>query len=222
MPDFRLPRDDEHVAVFGRNGTGKTQASVWQLSLRSYNRMPWVVINSKDDPLINQIPGTFDLDLDSGAPRWPGIYVVRDALADKQDREELNGLLARVWSRQRTGVYFDEASDATGLPWFRRLLRQGRSRKCPIIAVTQRPLWLDRFVWSEASYYQGFSLNLADDRDTAEKMVPAYRRIKLPSFHSVWHDVKAGLTFRLDPVPDAEHILAHFRERLPVKRRVVA
>jgi hypothetical protein len=216
-----MPRDDEHVAVFGRNGTGKTQASVWQLSERSFDKMPWVVINSKDDELINRIPGTFDLDLDDGAPRWPGIYVVRSAIADKEEKDELNGLLARIWSRQKTGIYFDEASDATGLSWFRRCLRQGRSRRVPIIAVTQRPLWLDRYVWSEASFYQGFQLNLADDRETADRMVPHYKQVHLPPFHSLWHDVKAPATFRLLPVPDQDAILQRFRERLPVKRRAI-
>lgn len=222
MPDFRLPRDDEHVAVFGRNGTGKTQASVFLLSERSYDRMPWVVINSKDDSLINRIPGIQEMELDDNAPKNPGLYVVNNAITDKAEKEELNGLLARIWQRQKCGVYFDEASDATGLSWFRRCLRQGRSRRVPIIAVTQRPVWLDRYVWSEASFYQGFALNLADDRETADRMVPDYKKIQLEPFCSVWHDVKAGATFKLLPVPDQSAILQRFRERLPTKRRVMA
>ena len=123
-------------------------------------------------------------------------------------------------------LYFDEASDATGLAWFRRCLRQGRSRHVPMICVTQRPVFLDRYVWSEADYYQGFRLNLADDRETAERMVPGYpRRDKgdgaIPEFHSVWHDVKRGMTFLLAPVPDRSVILSTFRDRMPVKRRAI-
>lgn len=222
MPDFILPNDTQRLALFGRTGSGKTQASVWHLSQRRFDRMPWVVFNSKDDPMINDLPGTFDIDLSDRAPKSPGIYVCRDALASKEDKEQLDGFLQRCWARENIGLYFDEASDATGLPWFRRCLRQGRSRHVPMICVTQRPRWLDRYVWSEADFFQGFKVHLFDDKQTADQMVPGYARAKLPEFHSVWHDVKRGMSILLAPVPQRHVILDTFKARSPVQRRLIA
>jgi len=220
VPDFRLPRTDEHVAILGRNGSGKTQFAAWMLSERAAGQV-WIILNTKGDELLDSIPHAMDYAISDRIPRSPGIYVARPIIGDKKDAELLDAFYRKIWERQNTGVFVDEGYVSTGLRWFRANLTQGRSRRIPMMILAQRPVWLDRFVWSEASHYAAFDLNLEDDRDTANKMIPGYKHVKLPRFHSVWHDVKADLTIGLTPAPDAETILQRFRDLAPVRRRAI-
>lgn len=218
---FHLPGDDEHTAIIGRNGSGKTQFGVWMLSERSWNSKPWIILNTKDDDLIDAIPGSKPYRIDDRIPREAGVYVAKPIIGDQKDQERLDNFYRRVWDQKRVGIFADEGYVSTGLKWFRAILTQGRSRRLPMIILAQRPVWIDRFVWSEASYFCGFDLTLADDRDTTGKMVPGYKSISLPAYHSLWHDVKGKLTIGLTPVPDRDTILQRFRDRAPVKRRAI-
>lgn len=210
---FRFPKDSEHIAIFGRNGSGKTQFATWMLSERSFDRMPWIVLNFKGDDLIEAIPGRKEYDLKSRIPSSPGIYVSNAGIHDKDDQETLDAFFHRAWEKQKVGIYVDEGYMASGLKWFRACMSQGRSRRIPLMVLSQRPVWMDRFVWSEASIFVAFDLNLQDDKDTADRMIPGYRRVKLKPFHAVYHDVKADKTAILTPAPDRDSILRRFRER---------
>jgi hypothetical protein len=221
-PGFRLPRDDEHVAIIGRNGTGKTHFGIWMLSERSWTTKPWFVLNTKGEPIIDDmIPHTIDYDIRDRIPRQPGVYEARPLVGDKKDQETLDNFYKRLWEKQNVGVFVDEGYVSTGLKWFRAILTQGRSRRVPMIVLLQRPVWADRFIWSEASHYAAFDLNLEDDRETTGKMIPGYKSVKLPRYHSIWHDVKADLTIGLTPAPDAGTIQQRFRDLAPVKRRAI-
>lgn len=218
---FRLPTDTEHIAIFGRNGSGKTQFATWMLSERSYDRMPWIVLNFKGDELIGEIKGAKEFDIDGAIPSTPGIYVSDAGIHDKDDAERLDGFFHRCWEKQNVGIYVDEGYMASGLKWFRACMSQGRSRHVPLMVLSQRPVWMDRFVWSEASLFVAFDLNLQDDKDTADRMIVGYRKVKLPPFHAVFHDVKADRTCILTPCPDREMILKRFRERSKVVRHAL-
>jgi len=215
---FRFPRDDEHVAILGRNGSGKTQFAVWMLSERSWDRMPWIIINSKGDDLIDAIPNTTEIGVRSSIPTSPGIYVMRPKPIDYPTLDEFYQV---AWKRKNVGIYADEGYVSTGFPWFRACLTQGRSRTIPMVVLGQRPVWLDRFVWSEASRFAAFDLNLRDDQKTADNMIPGYREINLKPYHCVWHDVKIDRTLILTPAPDRASILRRFRERARVQHKAL-
>ena len=221
LPTLILPNDSHRLAVVGRTGSGKTQAAVYWLSGRSWDKKPWVVFNFKGDDLIDKIPGTFDLDVTDKAPKHPGLYIMRPLVADKDDKEKLDQFLMRCWQRENIGLYIDEGYMATGLKWFRACLTQGRSRHVPMIVLSQRPVWLDVFVWSEADFYQAFHLNRLEDQIKTAEMVPGFRGLKLPEYFSLWHDVKQGASMMLAPVPAEDAILQLYRERMPVRRRAI-
>lgn len=218
---FRFPDDTEHVAIIGRNGSGKTQFATWMLSERSWNIIPWIVLNFKGDDLIDSIPHTTSMDITDRIPSRPGIYVADPIVASKEDQEKLNDFFHRCWVHENVGIYVDEGYMATGLRWFRACLSQGRSRKVSMMVISQRPVWMDRFVWSEASRYAAFDLNLRDDKQTADNMIPGYKQVKLPEFHSVWHDVKRDRTVILTPAPNRETILARFKERSGIRYKAL-
>lgn len=227
MPDLILPGATERLAIFGRTGSGKTQAACWHLSQTDYDKRPWIVLAFKPDPdgIIENIPGAQEIKLSDSIPKTPGIYWCQPLIFSKDDKELLDDFFHRIWQRRNTGIYVDEGYVCTGLRWFRACLTQGRSLRIPMIVLSQQPVWMDTFVWSEADYYQAFQLNRKPNVDTADSMIPGYRsarRSGLPAYHSVWHDVSRDRSFVLAPVPDRDTILQTFRNRKLVRTRIVA
>ena len=211
MAQFRLPRDDERVAIVGRTGSGKTLAALWQLSLRSYPTMPWVIIDYKGDENISRIPRLKEIAVKSDPPNKPGLYAVRPL---PHQNDDVENFLWKIWEKENTGLYFDEGYMFANSDALRALLTQGRSKNIPIIILTQRPTWISRFVWSESDFIQLFSLSNARDQKTMREIMP-FKSIPT-HYHSVWHQVKDGQNFLLRPVPNMNTVLATIRERAPL------
>src|ERR1700744_4418349 len=206
-----LPDDSQRMLMIGRTGSGKTQFSVAALSHRSYDRMPWVILNFKDDDLIGDIPAIHldDMKLPNKRNFKPGIYIARPELDDPR----LEALLADIGGCTHVGTYIDE-----GLPvsqprscGLRRLLTQGRSRKCPLQINTQRPVDLDRYAFSESEFIG--VMELTDDREAEKVKDIAGLDLDmsiLPKYHAYWFDRgKRKLTI-VRPVPDANTIIDTF------------
>jgi hypothetical protein len=225
-----LPRDDEHLFIPGRNGSGKTFGAMWHLSQRSYPSRPWLIVDYKRDGLIAQLddlPNVREIDVGGKMPKSPGIYIVRPVA--KRDEAEIEALLWSAWHNERTGVYVDEGLMLGRSDAYRAILTQGRSKNVPLIVLAQRPVWLDRFTVSEASYYQVYYLHDRADQETVNRFLPidigAYYGTnppnRLPPYYSVWHDVKRDITNILKPVPDADNILDTFAFRLKPRRKIL-
>lgn len=205
--------------MIGRTGSGKTQAGVWHLSMRDFDKMPWVALNFKDDELLNSLPGVKEIEIDARIPNDPGVYMAHVAPDEKDIADDF---LMRAWQHQNVGLFVDEGYMLTGGSGFRRCLTQGRSRHIPMIVLSQRPVWMDRFTWSESDYFQLFKLKLDDDRNTAAQYVGNAAYKKLPDYHSIWHDVAVDRSFLLQPVPDRATLVQTFRDRLGVRRKLIA
>jgi len=210
---MRLPTSQQRIAVVGRTGSGKTVAGLWHLSNANYLSQPWVIIDFKTDEHINSIERAQYITT-KDTPKKPGIYIVQPQIDD----EDLEGFLTRIWHRGNTGVYVDEGYMMSENKRVEKrmisLLTQGRSKHIPMIILSQRPVWMSRFVFSEADFYQVFHLN--DDRDieTISSMLPKAAYRKLPDYHSVYYDVGKDQLDYLLPVPDTDEILASIDERL--------
>lgn len=216
-PKFEWPRDDEHTAVWGRNGTGKTQLGAFILSRQNFKRKPWVIIDYKGDELLNSIERTREISYDE-IPEKPGLYILH-ARPDMTD--EMEEWLWKIWEHEDIGLYADEGyllprSDTQKMGAYDTIQVQGRSKRIPCITLSQRPTRISRMVVSEASHVVMFDLN--DDRDikTAESIVPRgfatwlppefAKEKDLPPWHSRWYAVKRKARFVLQPVPEAEEI----------------
>lgn len=213
-----LPDESQRLSIVGKTGTGKTLAAMWHLSLRNYMERPWIIYNWKRDKNIDGIPGHRELPLNE-IPKQPGIYVVHP---HPDDHEAVQDQMWEIWARENMGVYVDEGyMVGKNNPAFRSLLTQGRSKQIPMIVLSQRPVWMDRFVLSESEFYQVFRLQHYDDVKEVEKYVHADLRKKLPKYHSYYHDAVEETTTVLSAVPDLPTIYKSFDAKLSRLRQVV-
>lgn len=186
--------------------------------------MPWVVWDYKGDPLIgglSKMEGVRTITLADTIGK-NGIHIIRPR--PDIDDERVDAFLWGIHSRGHVGNYFDEGYMVRKTDALNAILTQGRSKLIPVIMLAQRPVWLTKFAFSEADFYQIFHLNNAKDRKTVQEFVPGDKAdldIRLPSYHSLWYDVKSDSVTTFRPVPPSDEILASFRERLLPKRQYI-
>jgi len=219
MLSLNLPDDTQRLAVIGATGSGKTQAAMWHLSLQNFHVKPWIIYDFKNEEMINSIVGAQHISLSAPIPDRPGLYVVHP-LPDQEDAIEAH--MKEIWAREDVGVFIDEGymlGNSNG--GFRYLLTQGRSKHIPVIVCLQRPVWADRFVFSEASYFQVFRLQNRKDLATVQEFIPFDVSERLPEYHSYYYDVGANQVVVLKPTPDREAILDTFNTKLRRIKKVI-
>jgi hypothetical protein len=215
---LNLPDDSQRLSIIGATGSGKTVAAIWHLSQRNFASKPWIVYNFKDDKNIDGIPYARHIGVEE-IPIRPGVYVVHPK---PHETDEVEMQMWEIWGRQNIGVYVDEGYMlGNNNRAFRALLTQGRSRQIPIIVLSQRPVWMDRFVFSESEFFQVFRLQNKKDVKNVEEFVPADLSKRLPAFHSYYYDVGADKVTVLKPVPSMESIYARFESQLKRLKKVV-
>lgn len=216
MSKITFPDDSKHIAILGMNGSGKTVAGLWLLSNRSYDRRPWIIFDFKRDENIAKIPGLVEIDGRQGVPKRPGIYVFRP-FPDEKDRVE--NLLWAIWEAENCGVFIDEGymidRFSHGL---KALLTQGRSKRTPVIMLSQRPSWINPFLLSESSYLWMFFLHNPADMKTMREWIP-YSQMVPKDYTSLYYDVSNAKLTQFNPVPNIPHIMQTFKMRMP-KRTV--
>ena len=217
-PAFCLPGPRDRLAVLGRTGSGKTHFAAWALSHGNWDKVPWVIIDYKFDPLIAQIPQLEELKVDAKIPKAAGLYVVHPT---PSQTAEVEALLWRIWRKGRTGLWVDEGHILPDRGSLQALLSQGRSKAVPVIILSQRPVWLNRFVLSESGYFSVFAMNDKRDRQTIQSFLPGLDlEEKLPARYSYYYDVAGDRAFMMKPVPDRDEILNRFVERNPRHSRM--
>ena len=170
--------------------------------------MPVTIVDPKHSKLIAKLDAQ-ELKITAKPPKEPGLYVIRPLPGD--DDAALQEYLLRVWEQENHGTYYDEILDlGPRNRAFRRLLSQGREKRCPMIYCTQRPSWVDRYSFSEAEYIGVFDLSLDDDIITANKFAPGYRETDLQPFSCYWYSVQEKRGVILRPCPEEGLILAKY------------
>lgn len=221
MPDIRLPRPDQRVAVLGRTGGGKTAGALWLLSRSDFDSRPWVVVDFKRESWLrgsdlSRVPWTAELSVTARPPGKPGLYRMRPKPADA---ERVDEFFMRCWERKNIGLYVDEGLmlDKFG-DGFRACLTQGRSLGIPMIVICQRPVQTSVFVFTQADYFMIFRLIGGRDYDILRGYVGDNVRQEvesLPPYHSVWYDVGRDTKYRLKPVPRIGMLRGDMARRLP-------
>jgi DNA helicase HerA-like ATPase len=211
--EFVMPTPDQRVLVLGSTGSGKTTVGAWLLSAAPFHEIPYVIIDYKRDGLLGAIKGKREIGFNE-VPTEPGLYHLKPNPV--MDDEKMEGWLQRVWAKRNIGLYVDEAlrlpTKKTGA--FESILTQGRSLFIPVISLSQRPVDLTRYAFSEANHVIVLRLTDRRDRENVSKYVPIETDYRLNKFHSLWYNVDQHKTFKVDPVPSGKSILETFRERL--------
>jgi DNA helicase HerA-like ATPase len=214
-----LPSYDKRTAVIGSTGSGKTQFAVWLLSTRDFDVRPWIIFDYKGDELIEYI-GPQVISIHSPPPTKPGIYAVRP-IPDLDDKAVEN-FLWKVWAQGETGIYIDEGYMlGPRNPALNACLTQGRSKHIEMIILSQRPMWLSRFVFSEANYFAIFNLTDLDDRKTVRRFIGGRSISTLPKFNCLWYDVDKQEPCQFAPVPNRDAIIKTFEIRLKKKVKTI-
>lgn len=220
-----LPGDSNRIVLIGQTGTGKTVAGLWHLSNQDLEK-PWVILNFKNDEHIEAIPYIQWVGWDFvPGKKDKGLFVINVLPSDVKRpkpgaRSNLEVYLWRIWARENCGVFTDECfmvgpnNDA-----FDACLTQGRSKRIPMINCTQRPSWISRYCFSEASYIQCF--DLIDDRDiiTVEGFLPIVwdEEKPLAPHQSFYFDIARRKLVRFNPCPDMKAINQVFEMKLSRK-----
>lgn len=214
-PAFELPRDDERTTVVGRTGSGKTQLATWLLSKSNFLEKPWIIVDFKYDGLLNAVSRIKEIGLHENPPTEPGLFIVHP---DPDDDDMMENFLRQIWRNENTGVYFDEMYMVPDGKGFRALMTQGRSKKIPVISLTQRPAWVSKFCFTEAEHLSIFHLQHRDDQKRVEQFIPDDKGLnlksRLPPYHSRWYSLRADHIFPLAPVPSADEIVQTIDDRL--------
>jgi DNA helicase HerA-like ATPase len=223
-----FPDDTNRHAIVGMTGTGKTVFGLWCLSQRSYDRIPWIIFDTKLDPIIRELPQLTEVDIRHEPPASRGLYVVRPSPADF-DEGLPTQYLYKIWAREGlahsrrrgTGIFIDEGYSFRALdPALRAVLTQGRSKRIPMICLSQRPAWISPFILSESEFKTVFFLQHQSDIKRVSEWLPARDEhgaaidpYTLPDHHSYWYGIK-GREFRtLGPCPPEQEILDAFDRR---------
>lgn len=216
---FKLPNAKQRIAILGCTGSGKTLAELFHVSNANFDVMPWTIIDYKTDEHIAAISRAQYVTAND-TPKRAGIYVLQP-----EPKENISGYLTRVWQRGNHGIVLDEgymiSEVAENEERFVTLLTQGRSKRIPMIVLSQRPAWISRFVFSEADYIQAYRLNDRRDVKTVESFLPPNAYKRLPEFHSVYYDVGRDKLTYLAPVPDEETTIAKIDAKLKPIRKAV-
>jgi hypothetical protein len=221
---FRLPTSQERVTINGRTGSGKTVFAAWLLSEANFHEQPWTIIDFKGDDLLANIDRAQVIGSHEKVPTKAGLYYMHPS---PHEGDQLESWLWRVWKQGRHGLFVDEGymipdprrgKDGA----FKSILAQGRSLHIPVYTLSQRPVAVNRSVFTEANFYASFHLNDKRDRDTVTAFTPDDPVWNLdeqaPPFHARWYDVGAHFSCLLKPVPKVEQILERFDMRLKPKK----
>lgn len=211
----RLPGEKHRLAIIGRTGSGKTVDALWHLSRKNIDEKPWIAVDFKGDENINAIENAQHVGLDfTLSNKSKGLYVVHPV---PSQTDLLEQLMWRIWERGDAGLYLDEAYMADNKA-FEAILTQGRSKRIPVITLTQRPVWCNRFVFSEADFIQVFNLNDARDKKTVESFMPIDMSEPMADYCSQYFDVGKNKVWQFKPVPPVEKIIGDIDEKLSVRR----
>lgn len=215
MAAFNFPSTSEHTTIIGRTGSGKTQAGAWLLSHAPFDQMPYIIVDYKGDALLNSV-GATPIGVSAAPPEKPGLYIVH-VLPDQN--EEMDVFLWKIWQNGHTGIYFDEGFMVAKLKSLEAILMQGRSKHIPVFILSQRPAWMNRYAFSEASHFVVFHLNDRRDQKKVLEFFGDYSEDAPAEYHSQWYSVNHNSNFILQPVSDADTIRERFTKRLDEMNR---
>lgn len=224
---FHFPGPRDRVAVIGSTGSGKSHGAFWLASESAdFDKKPWIFVDYKGEDIIAEMLERKDarlIGVEDDLPEKPGLYVMKPT---PHQQPAVAAWLWRVWERGKTGLIFDEISmipelrgEANSGGPLKSILTQGRSKEIPVYSLIQRPVDVNKHVFTEAQFIWQFHLKHDQDLKKVLEYIPSKDEIfrnqkRLPRYWSRWYDDVSDASFLLKPVPDKKEILDRISERL--------
>lgn len=208
---FRIPGGTDKTMVIGATGSGKTVFGAWLLTLQDFNKRPWVALDFKREELWDMVGDPPMRPLKLGQmPGSKGLYRLK---VNPGQEAQLEDWLWRVWAREEIGLFCDEVTLLNSSIAFLAIVRQGRSKRLPLILCTQRPVKVPRELFSESNFKAVF--NLYDQRDykTIAEFTNGVTLAPLPDFWAWWVDHAKRRILRLKPCPSPSTVALSLRQR---------
>jgi hypothetical protein len=233
MSPIYLPGRNDRITILGRTGTGKTVGAIWHLSKKDLRTERWLLVDYKGDDHVALLEdaGAPVISAADKLPKKPGLYIVRPEIGDAK----IADFWRAVHRERNTGVFVDEGYMVKDDEAYDALLTQGRSLCIPMIVLSQRPRWVTRFVFSEATFFQVYALNDDDDWRRVAGFVPlpsAWEASRLqareagnlaqalnpPPYYSYYYDTNAQSLVRFSPVPPVEESVDAIAQQIKKRR----
>lgn len=215
-PALILPGAEDRTVIIGSTGDGKTVLAAWLLSKQRFDKRAWVWLDFKDEELIDAVGSPPVRKLQLGQmPGKRGLYRMR---VRPGDEAALEAWLWKIWARGNVGILCDELSLLPQKDAWKAILRQGRSKRIPIIGCTQRPVDCDRENFSEAQYRVLFGIGDERDLPIIKGLfggLDVRRAHSLPAYWCFWYDRKRKELLTLRPVPSPSIVAADLRKAAP-------
>lgn len=209
---MRSPNDPkinpgERAVVAGRSGSGKSTLAKWLL-LNSPGH--WVIINPKWTRAYDTLPGVVKIKgfnmpkIDDAI--YKNRFVVVDPTQAQASMEVMDAFIQHIHdSTMNMGVVVDELytihNNGKAGDGLISLLTRGRELKQSFLGLTQRPVWVSPFVFSESNYICEMSLNLLSDRKRMYEFIGHEKaEEKLPPHEWLWYRAEADKLRHFLPV----------------------
>lgn len=214
MTSFRFPPGDSRTVVIGMTGSGKTTMGAWLLSNARLDKRPWIIFDYKGEELFDAVGYPPIQKIKVGQmPGKRGLYLASPR-PDEDDAVE--AWLWKLWAHENIGLFFDEVSLVPHQSAFKAILRQGRSKRMPVISCTQRPVDVEREVFTEANFISLFQLEDARDYKVVKEFTNNPNGLEvLPKRWSYWYDKVERVRLTLKPVPHPDIIAKQLRQMAP-------
>lgn len=212
---MNIPTVQDRTLIIGRTGSGKTYAGLWLLSEMPIDEQPWVIVDYKRDKSIARIPFVHEITLGE-IPVLPGLYVVRP---HPTQVAEMETFLTAIWERENIGLYIDEGVMLAKSNALDIILIQGRSKNVPVIMLTQRPVDISRYAFSESGHFLYFPNHDKREQKTVSEFLPLFQTRNsgdhlIPQYHFYYYAVPNPDAEKMAPVPNLDRILKVFYSKL--------
>lgn len=206
-----LPNNSQHIAIAGFTGSGKTWGALDMLSRRDFDKMAWIVIDHKRDSALKKVPAE-KLNLRPLFLPNRGLHIVRPGIG-RDDRQDLEDLLDRVFRHGKIGIYVDEGHLLGASEAVRTIMVAGRDRMVPMMWTSQKANWIDTFIWSQSTFYRVFHLQTARDVKVVQDNWPV-KFVNPSNFHSRYFDGVSGNVYYLAPSEPLEKTIDRLETKL--------
>lgn len=196
----------QHIAVTGQTGSGKTTALTNLVELRPTEGL--IVFDTKIDQAFDTV-GTpvFDLDMKEASSLLNNgeVVILRPKRVPTWD--EYDTFLLELHQRaQGLTIMIDEGymlhDNGRCGPGLQAVLTRGRSRRQSLVLGCQRPAWVSRFCFTEATHILFMRLRHPDDRKIMAQCAgePDLADMICDKYQGQWVSPGGMVPFRVTPV----------------------